>query len=283
MKRIRLGGWLAVTVALDAVALECLRPRWTDLARNLAAPHIWVARVGADRAAVTVGCAALWCVALWLALGLTAALVAAVPGRLGRWASHAARQLLPDAMLRAVAGAAGLSILIAPIAADAKGIGGHGALGATSRAGLGTSGPSPSWPTDAPPRTGVRIGWPTDTAGRSMPVPALPTSSAPAAPAPAVPAPAVPAHSGPHAHPHRPAPGVAPLAGDGEVHVKPGDSLWLIAAQRLGSDASPRVIAATWPHWYAANRQVIGADPSMLQPGEVLHAPSDRAYQGETP
>jgi nucleoid-associated protein YgaU len=64
----------------------------------------------------------------------------------------------------------------------------------------------------------------------------------------------------------------APLPGD-QLRVRPGDSLWLIAAQRLGSDSSDPLIAAEWPRWYAANRSVIGTDPSVIQPGQVLRAP----------
>ena len=57
------------------------------------------------------------------------------------------------------------------------------------------------------------------------------------------------------------------------VRVRPGDSLWLIAAHRLGPDASDADVAADWPRWYAANRAVIGDDPSLIEPGQVLQAP----------
>jgi nucleoid-associated protein YgaU len=55
--------------------------------------------------------------------------------------------------------------------------------------------------------------------------------------------------------------------------VRPGDSLWLIAARRLGPDATDEQVAANWPRWYAANRSAIGDDPSLIEPGQVLHAP----------
>jgi hypothetical protein len=58
--------------------------------------------------------------------------------------------------------------------------------------------------------------------------------------------------------------------------VVPGDCLWTIAATSLGPDASNAEIAAEWPRWYAANRQVIGADPNLLLPGMVLGAPAAR-------
>ncbi|GAB3832682.1 hypothetical protein GCM10028799_63740 [Kribbella italica] len=53
-----------------------------------------------------------------------------------------------------------------------------------------------------------------------------------------------------------------------------GESLWSIAAAELGAGASESAIAARWPHWYAANRAVIGPDPDLLLPGQVLQSPA---------
>jgi nucleoid-associated protein YgaU len=58
------------------------------------------------------------------------------------------------------------------------------------------------------------------------------------------------------------------------VRVRAGDSLWLIAVRHLGPGASDERIAATWPRWYAANRDVIGDDPSLIRPGEQLRPPT---------
>ena len=60
---------------------------------------------------------------------------------------------------------------------------------------------------------------------------------------------------------------------DTAVQVRPGDSLWAIAARALGPQAGPAEIAAQWPRWYAANRAAIGPDPDLLHPGQWLHAP----------
>jgi nucleoid-associated protein YgaU len=57
------------------------------------------------------------------------------------------------------------------------------------------------------------------------------------------------------------------------VVVSPGDTLWSLAARRLGRRASPARIAAEWPRWYAANRASIGGDPARLLPGLRLDAP----------
>ncbi|RAM35140.1 hypothetical protein DBZ45_21355 [Arthrobacter globiformis] len=58
-----------------------------------------------------------------------------------------------------------------------------------------------------------------------------------------------------------------------EVPVRAGESLWTIAARELGPGASDVDIAARWPLWYQANRNVIGADPNVLLPGQLLSPP----------
>ena len=63
----------------------------------------------------------------------------------------------------------------------------------------------------------------------------------------------------------------------GAVVVAPGDTLWSIAARRLGPGASPALVAATWPRWYAANRPRIGPDPGLIRPGQRLAPPVDAA------
>ena len=52
------------------------------------------------------------------------------------------------------------------------------------------------------------------------------------------------------------------------VRVAPGDTLWDIAARRLGAGAS-------WPAIYALNRDVIGPDPGVITPGQRLVLPSE--------
>jgi len=56
--------------------------------------------------------------------------------------------------------------------------------------------------------------------------------------------------------------------------VRPGDSLWLIAARQLGPQPSATEIADAWPRWYVANKRLIGSDPDLIRPGQVLHAPA---------
>lgn len=63
-------------------------------------------------------------------------------------------------------------------------------------------------------------------------------------------------------------------AGTGPVPVVDGDSLWSIVASRLGPLASDVDIAREWPRWYQVNRAVIGENPDLLRPGQLLTPPS---------
>lgn len=66
-----------------------------------------------------------------------------------------------------------------------------------------------------------------------------------------------------------------PVDDGGHVTVVAGDSLWSIAARQLGgSQASDLDIALEWPRWYEANRAVIGDNPNVLRPGQVLRPPA---------
>jgi nucleoid-associated protein YgaU len=76
-----------------------------------------------------------------------------------------------------------------------------------------------------------------------------------------------------------PAEGTGPAVGRTAAHrVRPGDSLWAIASHALlheGTAATDAAVAAEWPRWYAANRHVVGPDPDLIRPGQVLQPPTD--------
>lgn len=57
------------------------------------------------------------------------------------------------------------------------------------------------------------------------------------------------------------------------VRVRPGDSLWAIAEQRLGPRATVVELAAYWHRIYDRNADVIGADPDLILPGQLLELP----------
>ena len=64
-----------------------------------------------------------------------------------------------------------------------------------------------------------------------------------------------------------------------EVVVHRGDSLWAIAARHLGTEASDAEIAEAWPDWYAANRHVIGSDPTSSCRGRSCVRPRGSAHE----
>jgi hypothetical protein len=56
--------------------------------------------------------------------------------------------------------------------------------------------------------------------------------------------------------------------------VRPGDSLWRIAEQRLHSSASADEVTALVHRMHHRNRGVIGPDPDLIRPGQRLAVPA---------
>lgn len=59
-----------------------------------------------------------------------------------------------------------------------------------------------------------------------------------------------------------------------EVVVVRGDSLWSIAARHLPAGSTDRQVAEAVERWHVTNAHVVGADPDLVRPGQVLVAPS---------
>jgi hypothetical protein len=58
--------------------------------------------------------------------------------------------------------------------------------------------------------------------------------------------------------------------------VVPGDCLWDIAAARLSADGSPptdAAVAGAVQAWWSVNAEVIGPEPDLILPGQVLQPP----------
>ncbi|MEP7161965.1 MAG: LysM peptidoglycan-binding domain-containing protein [Dermatophilaceae bacterium] len=89
-------------------------------------------------------------------------------------------------------------------------------------------------------------------------------------------APASVAHgTTPHAHDDAlPDPGFGPPAAP--VVVRPGDTLWNLAEDRLPAPAQASDIAQAWPRWFAANRAELD-DPDLILPGQRLVPPATDA------
>lgn len=89
--------------------------------------------------------------------------------------------------------------------------------------------------------------------------------------APLVPAATAPAPPGDVVAPTRAARPAAPRAAPADYVVRPGDSLWSIAAAR--TDGDPAAVGATWRAIWHANRDVVGDDPDLIHPGQALRLP----------
>jgi hypothetical protein len=61
---------------------------------------------------------------------------------------------------------------------------------------------------------------------------------------------------------------------DRSVMVKPGDTLWAIAARSLPPGAGAADIARACARWYASNRNIIGDDPNLIHPSQHLTPPT---------
>ncbi|MBM6400912.1 LysM peptidoglycan-binding domain-containing protein [Phycicoccus sonneratiae] len=188
----------------------------------------------------------------WLALGVLLEALARVPGVVGRFARRASAALSPFVVRRVAAVVLGVGV-------GATGVGAGGAVAAPARA-VGTVVAGALAPSAGPPVVLAAADPLPDPGWRVEPDPGW-TPRAPAV---------------------RPQPDVSVVSGrgpaardaDGVVVVHRGDTLWSVAARHLGPGASDAEIAEQWPLWYAANRDVVGPDPDLLLPGQVLRAPS---------
>jgi len=180
-----------------------------------------------------------WALGGWLVAVALLTLAARLPGAAGRLAQGTVRRCAPAAVRRGVAVALGLGVVL-------SGAGPAGAAVAAPRS------PSPAagldWPADAAPPVLPVLDWPT-SGPQHLGKPGPPTSTQ---------------VGSPHAtRSSRPA----------AVVVRPGDTLWGLAARSLGGSPSERAVAQAWPVWWSANRALIGPDPDLLQPGTALVPP----------
>lgn len=58
------------------------------------------------------------------------------------------------------------------------------------------------------------------------------------------------------------------------IVVRPGDTLWAIAARTLPEGGDDADVARECARWYAANRAVIGDDPDLIHPLQHLTPPT---------
>ena len=226
-------------MALIAGALALLTPGISSMAATLAAPQRTVDTAGPDALVISAAGLLAWVVWAWGALGLTLTAASALPGMFGGAARVVLHVVLP-------AGARARCARPRPGARRRRPAARH--RGA-----------------DGPHAGGGRRDWtPQPTAGvpdwpavpTALPTPDWPTTTGPQDPAPDWPA--------------------ATATADTHVVVR-GDCLWHIASDRLltqhGRMPTDGEVAAASQAWWQANAEVIGPDPDLLLPGQVLSPP----------
>ncbi len=227
-------GLRAVTPDLSAVADAGL-----DLQRA-------VDTAGAETVLLAGVAALAWAVWLWGVLGLTLTALAALPGMAGALARALTRCVLPTGVRRAAALALGVGLVT----------GGPLLAGCTTNPGaLPRTVAVASAQSPVAPAPGSVADWPGTPPPRPAPAPDATTSA--------------PADTG--AVPDWPAPAA------GEHVVLRGECLWNIAAgelaRRTGVTPSAGEVATAVHAWWHANAGVIGPDPDLLLPGQVLRPP----------
>ncbi len=266
--------WLGLVAALGLLA--CALPGPATVVNTLISGRLTFRPTGtgavAQTAMMMVAAIAVWLLLAWIAVVAAIACCSRVPGITGRIAGQLLRRTAPPAMrqvLLAVVGASMVTAIAAcgatPPAAAVPDVAAAGA----AAPGVATAGvAAPVAPAQGRiavegsafhPESLRRTVLP---AGLRTPA-GPPTPAGPAAPPVDVDWPATPA-------PHPAAPEVVRHP----VVVLRGDSLWSIAARHLPATATPPEIEQAWHHWYAANAAVIGDNPDLILPGQILTPPS---------
>lgn len=269
--RTRLGlvGVLVVLTGLAAVRL--LTVVWMSSLARVRAPG----PASSDEVVVLVAASVAAGLAAWLVLGIVLELAARLPGRCGRVAQGWSQRVTPALARRAAGVVLGIGVGVVGGPAQAVAVGPSSAVTVTA-APLGDGrAPDPGFraapsPADGRTEPGRSAAPATSTATAAAPVttPAPTPGFTPAAP-----------RVRPQADPGLLGARVAPRM-DAEVVVHRGDSLWSIAAGHLGPDASDAEVDVAWRQWFALNREVVGPDPDLLLPGQVLRVPHPDSTAG---
>lgn len=203
-------------------------------------------------ALAVVAAGALATAVAWTAAGGALALLAVALRSGGRpWTplERVSARVVPGVVRRLAAAALGAGVL-----------GGAAAPALALPVPVAVSAPAEAGVTAAAPLPAAGPGWPAE--GQPWRAPA-PTAVPPAAPSSALGVPAPTRETG-------------PAASDGaEVVVRRGDTLWDLAERSLPAGAGAAEVAEEWPRWWRANVDVVGDDPDLLLPGQVLRAPGD--------
>jgi nucleoid-associated protein YgaU len=221
-------------MAAVAWALRQLSPDLLQVQAAVADPQRYVDTAGADALVLLVVPALAWLCWAWGALGLVLTAASTAPGWIGRLAGLLAAGVLPAGARRTAAVALGVGLSTAAPVLLPPAAAPFAVVSAVADDDLGAA---PPVPVDGP-LVEVTPDWPSVPAG----APDWPRVSA-------------------------------------EDHVVlRGDCLWDIAAgwlrtQRAGLPTTDAEVLQAVHAWWDANADVIGADPDVLLPGQVLRAP----------
>ena len=248
----------------------------------------------AGAAALVIASCLVWPLLVWGCAVLLLGAATRLPGGAGRYAGRALRRLLPAALRPLLVAGLGVSIGVGTIACGttdstaAQSIGAELIGGATESgpgrcAGGGRSGPGRRRRTRRcrrATRLAVRGGPAPITVVTTLPELDWPVASAPASASSRASTPAARTlrPTATAVALHRAASRSAAAARSrtpprGPVLVRPGDTLWAIAAAHLPAGADAAQIDHAWRAWYAANAGVIGPDPDLILPGQHLLPP----------
>ncbi|EAP97582.1 hypothetical protein JNB_18968 [Janibacter sp. HTCC2649] len=264
---VRVVAVASASLVVGSTAAWILATAWIAARANVTAPGPASADELLALAAATLALA----IAAWLVLGTVLEVLAHAPGRVGRAAQVWADRLTPALARRVAAFVLGVGVGVAGGPSQAVASPRPSTTASTTASSVADPGfvPTQSAPDVSAPDPGFA---PTPIGPGFSPTPTTPATpgftSEPATPGFTPTAPRV----RPQADPGLLGSRVAPST-DTEVVVHRGDTLWSIAARHLGPQASDAEIARAWPRWFDLNRALIGDDPDLILPGQILRVP----------
>jgi nucleoid-associated protein YgaU len=254
---VSLRRWAGTTAVMCAVAwaLWSLGPGPAELHAALADPQGLVDQAGADALLLVVVPVLAWLCWAWGALGLLLTAASTLPGWTGRLAGLLLAGVLPAGARRAAAVALGLSLGVTAPAV---------LLPTASPIAVATAAAADDLATPEQ----VVIDWPAAPARKAAPTWPSATPDWPSA-----------ALDRPSTVPDRPSTVPDwPRSTVGDHVVVRGDCLWDVAAawlqrQEPGTPVSDTDVQRAVQAWWQVNSAVIGPDPDLLLPGQVLRPP----------
>lgn len=263
------GASLAAAATLGSLFLGTALDAWSATAASGPADP-------ADGILLVVGLAGTF-LSLWLGLGMTLSALSALPGALGQLSDRLADQVAPQVVRKVVALVLGTTLTAAFVPGTAISGIGHGPVRPDV---VAESNHKASGFAEAAPGALIRlVSEPSDRTASTLAAP-LPDWK------PDPPAshwkPDPPASTDRSRSPKLPQPPVRPSRETDGVVVHRGDTLWSITARQLGPEATTADISEQWPRWHAANRKVIGDDPNVILPGQLLIPPASPRAGGKS-